>query len=44
MSEPREEGGKEMMRKKYFSLDVIQRADDGREKENRLGTDKKAQQ
>lgn len=33
-----------MMKKKSFSLDVIQTAEDGREKEERLGKDKKAQQ
>lgn len=38
------EGGEEMMKKKYFSLDDIQRADDGGEKDERLGKDKKAQQ
>lgn len=31
------------MKKKSFSLDVIQRADDGREKEERLEKDRKAQ-
>lgn len=43
----RAEGGREekkWWRKSLFTLDVIQRADDGREKDKRLGTDKKAQQ
>lgn len=38
------EGGEEMMKKKSFSLDVTGGEDDGREKDERLGKDKKAQQ